>query len=81
MFFIKLFIYQQKGSLALSVGSIEYFDCISIVGKEPLNECPGYDIKQFDGVCGSHNAGALRNIEYFFIAIAPRSTLTQSGSI
>ena len=29
---------------------------------------------------GSSNAGALGNVEYPFIGIAPRSTLTQSGS-
>ena len=38
--------------------------------KSPLNKCPGYDTKQSDG--------ALGNAEYF-IAIAPRSTLTWSG--
>ena len=39
--------------------------------KTPFNKRPGYDIKQSDG--------NLRTVEYPFIAIALRSTLTQSG--
>ena len=37
------------------------------------NECPGYDTKESDGEV------PLR-LEYFFIAIAPKSTLAWSGS-
>ena len=35
--------------------------------------CPWYDIKQSDGK-------ARRNMDYPFIGIAPRSTMTQNGS-
>ena len=42
--------------------------------------CKTIDIKQSDAE-GSSNAGALGNVEYLFIAIAPKSTLVQSGSI
>ena len=38
------------------------------------NECPGYDIKPFDG-----EARNLGNVEYPFIAIASTSSLVQSG--
>ena len=40
---------------------------------------PVYDTKPSDGLA-SDNAGALGNLEYPFIAIAPRSTLTRSDS-
>ena len=50
---------------AHSTFAAEYTDCIS--------EYPGYDIKQSE-------AGALKNAEYPFIAIAPRSTLARGGS-
>ena len=45
-------------------------------GKPPPQKkknCPESNTKQSD-------AGALGNVEYLFIAIAPRSTLAQSGS-
>ena len=32
-----------------SAAAVEYTDCISAEGWNPHNECPGYDIKQFDG--------------------------------
>ena len=48
-------------------------------GKTPSNEWSGYDPKQSDGD-GSSNAGALGNVEYPFIAIAPRSTLASSSN-
>ena len=44
---------------------------------QPHNESPKYDIKQSDG----SSFGDLGNVEYPFIAIAPRSSLAQSGSI
>ena len=43
-------------------------------GYDSPNECPGYDIKQSDDEAPV-NAGALGNVEYSFIAIAPLSTL------
>ena len=59
--------------MALSAGAAEYIDGISAV------ECPGSDTKQSDS-----DAPVMperwRNAEYPFMAIAPRSTVTQSGS-
>ena len=37
-------IIQAKTAVA-----IEYTDCISAAGKDPRNECPGYESKQSDG--------------------------------
>ena len=35
--------------MAQSAGAVEYTDCISAEEKDPFpNECPVYDIKQFD---------------------------------
>ena len=34
---------------AQMAGGVEYTDCISAEGYDPLNKCPGYDIKQSDG--------------------------------
>ena len=45
--------------------------CSILFGIYLLNECPEYDTKQSD-------SEALENIEYPFIAIAPRSTLAWS---
>ena len=69
-------IYVLKRFVAQSAGAVEYTDCFSAgVGLiSPFNECPRYDTKQSD-------AGALGNAVYFFIAIAPRSTLAWSGNI
>ena len=36
--------------LAQLVGAVEYTKCISAEGYDSPNECPGYDIKQSDGV-------------------------------
>ena len=52
-------------SVVLLAGTVEY----------PPNDCPGYDTKQSDGEAPV-NGGALENVEYPFIAITPRSTLT-----
>ena len=62
--------------MAQSAGAVEYTDCISAEGFSQ-NECPGYNTKQW---WDSSNAGVLRNAKYYFIAIALRSTLAQSGS-
>ena len=63
-------------------GAVEYTDCnySRKGGKNPLppNECFGYDIKPSD--CETPVCGALGNVEYLFIAIAPRFTRTQNGS-
>ena len=42
------------------------------------NECPGYGTKLSDGEASG--PGVFQNMEYPFIAIAPKSTLTRSGS-
>ena len=34
---------------AQSARAIEYTDCISAEGLDPINKCPGYDTKQTDG--------------------------------
>ena len=44
-------------------------------GKPHSNKCPVYDIKPSDG-----ESPVFRNVEYPFIAFAPRSALTWSGS-
>ena len=36
-------------SLNQTAGAVEYANCISAEVLNPLNECPGYDIKQSDG--------------------------------
>ena len=37
-------------SFAQSAGAVEYTDCTSAEGSDPLpNECPGYDTKQSNG--------------------------------
>ena len=33
---------------AQSAGAVEYTDCFSAEGYDPLNKCPGYDTKQCD---------------------------------
>ena len=43
------------------------------------NECPRYAIKQSDDEAPVLELGG--NVEYFFLAIAPRSTLALSGRI
>ena len=54
--------------LAQSSGAVEYTDCISAEGKDPLppNECPVYDTKQSDGevpvmlgLCGMQSTPSL----------------------
>ena len=65
---------------AQSAVAIEFTDCILQRGKIPRpNKCPGYDTEQSDGEA-SVILELLGNVEYFFIPIAPRSTLAQSGS-
>ena len=64
--------------LHLSAGAVEYIDCVSAEGKIPLTSFLEMT-KQSDGEC-SNNAGALGNVEYPFIAITPKSTLTRSNS-
>ena len=66
-------------SMSQLAGTVEYTDCISV---------EGYDSPRVSWIWhkaiwwwGSSNAGALGNAEYPFIAIAPKSTLAQSGSI
>ena len=36
--------------IAQSAGAVEYTDCTSAEGKDPTNECAGYNTKQSDGV-------------------------------
>ena len=42
-------VYKYTFVLAQLAGAVEYTDCTSAEGKEPLNECPGYVTKQYDG--------------------------------
>ena len=53
MFFIKVIpLLVTSLSLAKSAGAVEYADCISPEGKEPLSwsrKYLGYDTKPFDG--------------------------------
>ena len=58
--------------------AVEYTDCISAEGYGSFNEYPGYDIKPSDSKAPIN--GALGNIEYPFIAIAPRFTFALIGS-
>ena len=67
-------------TFAQSAGAVEYTDYTSAEGKTPpTNECPGYNTKKI-WWRGPSNAGDLENVEYPFIAIAPRSTLARRGS-
>ena len=49
--------------------------------RPPTNECPGYDTNPSDRESWYDQKilVALGNLEYLFIAIAPRSILTKSG--
>ena len=46
-------------------------------GKTPTNECPNYDTRQSDGEVLALDLG---NMEYPFIAFAPRPTLARNGN-
>ena len=68
-----------RGKVALSAGAAEYTDCISVEEQGSLNECPGYDTKQFESEAPvMQEFGRMRCTP--FIAIAPRFTMTRSGS-
>ena len=47
---IYIYIYITALPLAQAAGTVEYTDGISIEGYDPppINECPGYDLKQSD---------------------------------
>ena len=68
-------LFLSNSNTAQVAGAVEYTNCISAerwwVSPPSLNKWSGFDTKPSDG--------ALKNVEYPFIAIAPRSTLTQSG--
>ena len=57
---------------AQSAVAVEYIYCISVEGKTSPHECLGYNTKLHLMVDSS--------VEYPFIAITLKSTLTQSGS-
>ena len=40
----------------------------------PNNKCPRCDTKSCDGIILLHAREPLRNVEYYFIVITPRST-------
>ena len=62
--------------LAQSAGATKYTDRISAEGvKLPCNKGPGLDIEKSDG-----EASLMRNAEYPFIAITPKSTLARNGT-
>ena len=59
-------------------GAVEY-TASQQKSKSPTNKCPGYDIKQSDGkVAVMLDLWVMQSTLFF--AIAPRSTLAQSGS-
>ena len=65
--------------LTQSAGAIEYTECISAEKLVPaLNECHGYDTKQSD--VEARVMLELWEIWSTSIAIAPRLTLSRSGS-
>ena len=49
--FIHMESYIQKTKIWLAqlTGAVEYIDCISAVGYDSPNKCPGCDTKQYDG--------------------------------
>ena len=62
------------------ISAVEYNDCISAEGVR----CPSPQMSVLGRVLNyiwwlGSSSGALENMEYSFIAITPRSTLTQSG--
>ena len=59
-------------------GAVEYTNCSSAKGTTPTNECPAYDIKLH--LIVRFQSSNLRHVEYLFIAISPKSTLTRRGS-
>ena len=48
-FFLWRFNCAHKRFIAQLAGAVEYTDCFSAEGLDPLNRCPGYDTKQSDG--------------------------------
>ena len=61
---------KKEMATAQSAGTVKYTHCIAAKGLDfPYNERSGYD-----------SLGALGNLEYCFIAIAPKSTLAQNSS-
>ena len=68
--------FDQKANYltAQSVGAVEYTDSISSGEVPPPPEYSWYDTKLSDG------EEALENVEYSFIAIAPRFILKQNGN-
>ena len=57
--------------------TVEYTDCISAEEwNNTPNEFPGYDIKPSDGEVPA----LIWNVEYLFIAMAPRFILTRCGN-
>ena len=66
--------------IAQSAGAVKYTNCTSAEGYDPQQRSVMYMTLNNLMVWGSSIAGALGNVKYSFIAIAPRSTLFQSGS-
>ena len=61
-----------------SMISFQQHICVSEERWEPSpNDCPGHDTNWW---WGFSNAGVLGNVEYPFIAIAPKPTLAWCGS-
>ena len=71
--------YQIFLSIFFSVGWVsKIYRLLLCRGERTTNECPGYDTKSWCWDFSS--AGALGNVEYPLITIAPWSTLTRIGS-
>ena len=62
-----------------TAGAVEYTDWISAEGQDPPNERHGYNMKTI-GWWG-YNPGALRNMEYTFIAIIPWPGVIAPGMV
>ena len=67
----------KKYSILLA-GAIEHHTCTSVDGQDTSNKCPGSDTKLHLMV--RLQSCSFGELEYFFNAITPRSTLTWSGS-
>ena len=64
---------------AQSAGIVEYSDCISAEGYDPLPPMSVLDITQ-NHLIMNLQSQSFGNVEYFYTAIIPRSTLTQSSN-
>ena len=71
-----------SSSIAQLLGAVEYTDCHPTEGLDCHHPTQQVSWIWYQTIWwwGSSNAGALRIVEYSFIAIVPRSTLAWNGS-